>query len=227
MTTLKLSGTLVWGAADVMNVKLSDTPSLAVAKKRRKENGDGSPAEIDSAATLGFIFAAVGVGAMLGSVASNALTSPDARSLLRSASAAFGLLTLGYAALSAAAAWSSLAAVLAATAARAAGSAVLWTYSTLLLQLEVPDALLGRTCALEQALYTLGECFSAVVAGLLFDAAAAAKAAAAKAARKVATATTEENVSVEAAAALMALIAGAFWAFWASYVRVHERKRSK
>jgi len=230
LASLKLSGTLVWGAADVMNVKLSDTPSLAL----RSRSG-GEPAEagadpasrgIDSAATLGFIFAAVGVGAMLGSVASNALTSPDARSLLRSASTAFGLLTLGYAALSAAAAASSLAAVLAATAARAAGSAVLWTYSTLLLQVEVPDALLGRTCALEQALYTLGECFSAVAAGLLFDAAAATKAAAAKAA-KVAAEATAEDVSVEAAAALMALLAGAFWAFWASYVRLHEKKRAK
>ena len=242
LTTLKLSGTLVWGAADVMNVKLSDTPSLAVKKKKEeprtatgaaRAGGDGD-LPIDSAATLGFIFAAVGVGAMLGSVASNALTSPDARSLLRSAAAAFGLLTLGYASLSAAAAWSSLAAVLAASAARAAGSAVLWTYSTLLLQVEVPDALLGRTCALEQALYTLGECFSAMAAGLLFDAAAAAKAAAAaaaaaaaKAASKAAAGTTNEDVSVEAAAALMALVAGAFWAFWASYVRLHEKRRAK
>ena len=227
LTTLKLSGTLVWGAADVMNVKLSDTPSLAVRKKNTTgETEGGSDSQIDSAATLGFIFAAVGVGAMLGSVASNALTSPDARSLLRSAAAAFGLLTLGYASLSAAAAWSSLAAVLAATAARAAGSAVLWTYSTLLLQVEVPDALLGRTCALEQALYTLGECFSAVAAGLLFDAAAAAKAAAAAAAKAAAT-SNEENVSVEAAAALMAVVAGAFWAFWASYVRLHEKRRAK
>ena len=216
LTTIKLSGTLVWGAADVMNVKLSDTPSLAVKKKKIEPNGEP---EIDSAATLGFIFAAVGVGAMLGSVLSNALTSPDARSLLRSASASFGLFTLGYVSLSAAAAWSSLAVVLAATATRAAGSAVLWTYSTLLLQVEVPDALLGRTCALEQALYTLGECFSAVAAGLLFDAAAAMKAAAKTAAA------TKENVNVEAAAALMALFAGAFWAFWAGYVRFHERKR--
>ena len=103
---------------------------------------------------------------------------------------------------------------------------MLWTYSTLLLQVEVPDALLGRTCALEQALYTLGECFSAVAAGLLFDAAAAAKAAAAAAAKAAAT-SNEENVSVEAAAALMAVVAGAFWAFWASYVRLHEKRRAK
>ena len=217
LVTIKLCGTLVWGAADIMNVKLSDSPSLAL----RKKSG-----ALDSSATLGIIFACVGVGAMVGSVLSNALTSPDARSLLRSASAAFGLLTLGYVLLSAAAAASSLAGVLFATAARAAGSAVLWTYSTLLLQVEVPDALLGRICALEQALYTVGECFSAVAAGVLFDAASAAKAKVVSTTTK-AKAAASKDASVEAAAALMALVAGAFWAFWASYVRVHERKRAK
>lgn len=35
------------------------------------------------------------------------------------------------------------------------GSAVMWVYSTLLLQLRVPDAMLGRMMALEMAFFTV------------------------------------------------------------------------
>lgn len=35
------------------------------------------------------------------------------------------------------------------------GSSVLWVYSTLLLQIRVPDGLLGRILALEMALFTV------------------------------------------------------------------------
>ena len=39
---------------------------------------------------------------------------------------------------------------------RSFGSSVLWVYSTLLLQLRVPDQLLGRMLALEVAFFTVG-----------------------------------------------------------------------
>ena len=38
---------------------------------------------------------------------------------------------------------------------RSAGSAVLWIYSTLMLQFAVPNELLGRVLALEMALFTV------------------------------------------------------------------------
>ena len=41
------------------------------------------------------------------------------------------------------------------TAIRSAGSAVLWIYSTLMLQFAVPNELLGRVLALEMALFTV------------------------------------------------------------------------
>lgn len=41
------------------------------------------------------------------------------------------------------------------TAIRSAGSAVLWIYSTLMLQFAVPNDLLGRVLALEMALFTV------------------------------------------------------------------------
>ena len=45
--------------------------------------------------------------------------------------------------------------VLVATALRSAGSAGLWIYSTLMLQLQVPNHLLGRILALEMALFSV------------------------------------------------------------------------
>jgi hypothetical protein len=45
--------------------------------------------------------------------------------------------------------------VLFSTSVRAIGSAVIWVYSTLLLQIRVPNALLGRILALEMALLTV------------------------------------------------------------------------
>ena len=45
--------------------------------------------------------------------------------------------------------------ILVATALRSAGSAGLWIYSTLMLQLQVPNQLLGRILALEMALSTV------------------------------------------------------------------------
>ena len=55
------------------------------------------------------------------------------------------------------------------TAIRSAGSAVLWIYSTLMLQFAVPNELLGRVLALEMALFTVSSHASVV---LLFTIAA-------------------------------------------------------
>lgn len=41
---------------------------------------------------------------------------------------------------------------------RGFGSAVLWVYSTLLIQLRVPDRILGRVLAMEIAFFTVCPC---------------------------------------------------------------------
>jgi MFS family permease len=148
---LKASGCLVWGAADIVNVRVGDDPSLTWR---------------DADTTAGAVFAAVGVGCFAGSAAANTLAAFDPPSLLRACVAAFGCLALGYAALAAA---TTLPAVLAASALRAAGSAVVWTYSTLLLQVTVPATLLGRVLAVEGAAYTVAR-VGAVAAGAAIDA---------------------------------------------------------
>jgi hypothetical protein len=59
--------------------------------------------------------------------------------------------------------------VLASTFVRAMGSAVLWVYSTLLMQQRVPNDYLGRISALEGAAYTIAESASSVFGGAAFD----------------------------------------------------------
>lgn len=72
--------------------------------------------------------------------------------LLRSTAASFHCFVLGYLLLIVA---SNISLLLMSTAIRSAGSAVLWIYSTLMLQYLVPNQLLGRIMALEMALFTV------------------------------------------------------------------------
>lgn len=59
---IKFSGALVWGAADVLQVKYSVMASMQTLG--------------DSSQTLGFVFAAVGVGCFFGPILFNYFTPP-------------------------------------------------------------------------------------------------------------------------------------------------------
>ncbi|KAL3148744.1 hypothetical protein ABBQ38_014155 [Trebouxia sp. C0009 RCD-2024] len=120
----------------------------------------------DSSQTLGFVFAAVGVGCFFGPILFNFFTPPRKPQLLRSTAASFHCFVLGYLLLIVA---SNISLLLMSTAIRSAGSAVLWIYSTLMLQYLVPNQLLGRIMALEMALFTVADAASAVFGGAAFD----------------------------------------------------------
>ncbi|KAL3137427.1 hypothetical protein ABBQ32_006948 [Trebouxia sp. C0010 RCD-2024] len=149
---VKFSGALVWGAADVLQVKYSAMPSMQTLG--------------DSSQTLGFVFAAVGVGCFFGPIFFNFFTPPRKPQLLRSTAASFYCFVLGYLLLILA---NNISLLLMSTAIRSAGSAVLWIYSTLMLQYLVPNQLLGRIMALEMALFTVADASSAVFGGAAFD----------------------------------------------------------
>lgn len=136
LASCKTTGCLVWGPADFLNVIIAT--SLAQASPR-----------FDADTIAGFLFGAVGVGCVLGSVVANATVAHTRPALLRAVAGAAWSLAAGYACLAAAS--TSLPGAASASAVRSAGSAVLWSYSTLLLQLSVPDGMLGRVAALEQA----------------------------------------------------------------------------
>lgn len=120
----------------------------------------------DGPTTLGLIFAMVGIGCFLGPVFLNALVPPTPRPLLWACAGSFLLLFLGAALMALA---QGLPLVLAATFVRAIGSATLWIYSSLLLQLRCPNSILARVSATEMALYTVAEAVSSVFGGAAFD----------------------------------------------------------
>ena len=72
--------------------------------------------------------------------------------LLRGVVGAYGLLFVGYLLMVLA---PDIFLVLLSTAVRSCGSAVVWVYSTLLLQIRVPNHMLGRMMAVEMASFTV------------------------------------------------------------------------
>ncbi len=72
--------------------------------------------------------------------------------LLRGVVGAYGLLFVGYLLMVLA---PNIALVLLSTMVRSCGSAVVWVYSTLLLQIRVPNQMLGRMMAVEMASFTV------------------------------------------------------------------------
>ena len=72
--------------------------------------------------------------------------------LLRGVAGAMGLLFLGYLCMVLA---PNISLVLLSTMIRSCGSAVVWVYSTLLLQIRVPNHILGRMMAIEMATFTV------------------------------------------------------------------------
>jgi MFS family permease len=108
--------------------------------------GDGS------AAGIGILYGARGVGAGLGPIALRWIVGQEPRRLRQTIGPAFFMVGLFYVALAAAPTlWFAAACVLLAH----FGGAILWVFSTVLLQLEVPDRFRGRVFAAELALVTL------------------------------------------------------------------------
>jgi hypothetical protein len=105
-----------------------------------------------SAGGIGVLYGARGVGAGLGPIALRWILGQQPRMLRRSIGPAFFTVGVFYVALSGAPAlWAAAACVLGAH----FGGSILWVFSTVLLQLEVPDRLRGRVFAAELAMVTL------------------------------------------------------------------------
>ncbi|KAL4425671.1 hypothetical protein ABPG75_009687 [Micractinium tetrahymenae] len=152
LVMMKCAAALVWGAVDILNVWFSEMPEM-------QDLGDAS-------ATLGFIFAAVGVGCFVGPVALNAVVPPHTRALRWGVAASYCLFATGLLVmLLAPTIWL----VLASSVVRSMGSAALWVYSTLLMQKRVPNDFLGRMSAVESAGFTIAETLSSMFGGTAFD----------------------------------------------------------
>ena len=138
---LKGCGALLFGASDVINVTLS-----------QDSNGILDPQR------LGYLFSAIGIGCLMGP-----LLMPPQRSYLTTCIGTFYSIGCGYAMMAWSrhfgwiCLWSGL---------RAAGSAILWVDSTILLQTTTPVTLLGRVTAVDFAMSLFAEATSALFAGV-------------------------------------------------------------
>lgn len=110
------------------------------------------PVGVDSAAGIGILYGARGIGAGIGPIAIRWMLGQDARTLRRTIGPAFFMVGAFYIAL--AGAPSLPIAALAVLLAHFGGS-ILWVFSTVLLQMEVPDRFRGRVFAAELAFVTL------------------------------------------------------------------------
>ena len=118
------------------------------------------------AAGIGVLYGARGIGTALGPIAARWLAGERPASMRSAIAVGFFTGSLFYI-LFGQALWLSLA-VLALMLAHMGGS-ITWVFSTVLLQLEVPDAFRGRVFAMEYALLTLGIALSNYLAGYWLD----------------------------------------------------------
>jgi MFS family permease len=124
------------------------------------------PVGAGSAAGIGILYGARGVGAGLGPIALRWIVGQEPRRLRQVIGPAFFMVGLFYVALAGAPTlWFAAACVLLAH----FGGAILWVFSTVLLQLEVPDRFRGRVFAAELALVTLLSSASSYWTGYQLD----------------------------------------------------------
>jgi MFS family permease len=124
------------------------------------------PLGAGSAAGIGVLYGARGVGAGLGPIALRWILGQEPRRLRRTIGPAYFMVGIFYVALGAAPTlWMAAVCVLFAH----FGGSILWVFSTVLLQLEVPDRFRGRVFAAELALVTLMSSASSYWTGRQLD----------------------------------------------------------
>jgi len=124
------------------------------------------PLGAGSAAGIGVLYGARGVGAGLGPIALRWILGQEPRRLRRTIGPAYFMVGVFYVALAAAPTlWMAAVCVLFAH----FGGSILWVFSTVLLQLEVPDRFRGRVFAAELALVTLMSSASSYWTGRQLD----------------------------------------------------------
>lgn len=120
----------------------------------------------EGATTLGLMFTAFGVGAVIGPLIANRFGDSSADWLRRAILIGFICMPLAWFIVGVA---PTLPLVLAGCVLRGIGGSINWTYSEVLLQMSVPDHLLGRVFAFDFAVFTLAVSISLWVTGFITD----------------------------------------------------------
>jgi len=124
------------------------------------------PIGSSAAGGIGVLYGARGVGAALGPIALRWMVGQNPSVLRRSIGPAFFVIGAFYAALSIA---STLPLAALCVVFAHCGGSILWVFSTVLLQMEVPDEYRGRVFAAELALFTLVSSLSSYLTGFYLD----------------------------------------------------------
>ncbi len=120
----------------------------------------------DGATTLGLMFTAFGLGSVIGPIISNWLGDSSTVWLRRAILGGFACMPLAWLIVGVA---PTLPIALVGCILRGAGGSVNWTYSDVLLQMSVPDHLLGRVFAFDIAVFTLAVAISLWLTGIVTD----------------------------------------------------------
>ena len=120
----------------------------------------------EGATTLGLMFTAFGVGAVLGPLISNRFGDSSSTWLRGAILAGFVCMPLAWLIVGIA---PSLPVALAGCVLRGAGGSINWTYSDVLLQMTVPNRLLGRVFSFDFAIFTLAVSLSLWLTGFVTD----------------------------------------------------------
>lgn len=121
------------------------------------ESGTGS---------LGVLYSAFGVGAVLGPALLNRFSDGSVRTLRRLVIVGFVLVVIGWLLMgSAAGLWVAALALIV----RSMGGSVNWTYSSTMIQMGTPDRFLGRVFSLDWVGFSLAQTISTLIIGLLLD----------------------------------------------------------
>jgi MFS family permease len=124
------------------------------------------PVGSGAAAGIGVLYGARGIGAGLGPIALRWIVGQNPRRLRQAIGPAFFIVGIFYAALAGA---PTLALAALCVLCAHIGGSILWVFSTVLLQLEVPDAFRGRVFAAELAIATLATAISSYWTGYELD----------------------------------------------------------
>lgn len=120
----------------------------------------------DGSTSIGLLYAARGIGALIGPMVARAISSESSQAMRRAIGVAFFVSAVFYMLFARSPAlWLAALFVVGAH----AGGSVQWVFSTTLLQLSVPDQFRGRVFALELGLLTLSMSFSTFLTGWGLD----------------------------------------------------------
>ncbi|MFQ5576810.1 MAG: MFS transporter, partial [Anaerolineae bacterium] len=186
ITLVKGASALSFGAIDIVQVKFAEVVF---------------PLGHNGSATLGLIYAAIGVGTGLAPLIAKHYSGENQAAMRRAIGAAFVVSAVGYLGV----AWSpGLAFLLLASTVRSGGSGIAWVYSSALLQMTVPHEFRGRVFAFDLAMFTLASAASTTWAGYAVDALA---------------------LDIRDVALVCGAVGGLVLALWLVYHRLHRRNQ--